>query len=123
MASESNMAINETERPSQTRLSRNIDGAREEKLRSLKASNSVYCGAITRVQKQIEQLMTDRGNYEEVQVEKALLDKMFMSYSKCCQDIKDCLCEDKVTELCEIVKGYTNVCNQTNSWIGNSENG
>jgi hypothetical protein len=79
------MAINEAERPSHTRLSRNIDGAREEKLRSLKASNSVYCEAITRVQKQIEQLMTDRGNYEEVQVEKALLDKMFMSYSKCCQ--------------------------------------
>ncbi|CAB3977729.1 Hypothetical predicted protein [Paramuricea clavata] len=105
------MAINEAERPSRTRLSRNIDGAREEKLRSLKASNSAYRGAITRVQKRIEQLMTDRSNYEEVQVEKASLDKTFMSYSKCCQDIKDCLYEDEVTELREIAKGYTNVCN------------
>ena len=55
--------------------------------------------------------MTDRSNYEEVQVEKASLDKTFMSYSKCCHDIKDCLYEDEVTELREIAKGYTNVCN------------
>ena len=55
--------------------------------------------------------MTDRSNYEEVQVEKASLDKTFMSYSKCCKDIKDCLCEGEVTELREIAKGYTNVCN------------
>jgi hypothetical protein len=111
MVSESDMAINEAERPSRTRLSRNIDGAREEKLRSLKASNSAYRGDITRAQKRIEQLMTDRSNYEEVQVEKASLNKTFMSYSKCCQDINDCLCEDEVTELREIAKGYTNVCN------------
>ena len=105
----SDMEVNEAERPNRTRLSRNIDGAREEKLRSLKASNSAYRGAITRVQKRIEQLMIN--NYEEVQVEKASLDKTFMSYSKCCQDIKDCLYEDEVTELREIAKGYTNVCN------------
>jgi hypothetical protein len=111
MASESDMAVNEAERPSRTRLSLNIDGAREEKLRSLKASNSAYRGVITRVQNRIEQLMTDRSNYEEVQVEKASLDKTFMSYSKCCHDIKDCLYEDEVTELREIAKGYTNVCN------------
>jgi hypothetical protein len=71
----------------------------------------VYCEAITQVQKWIEQLMTDRSSYEEVQVKKGSLDKTFISYSKCCQDIKDCLCEDEVTELCEIAKGYTNVCN------------
>ena len=104
------MGSHEAERPSRTRISRDLDGTREGKLRSLKASNSAYRGAITRVRRKIEQLMTDPRKYEEVRVEKSLLDRTFISYTKCCQDIKDCLCEDEVNELREIVNEHTNVC-------------
>ena len=110
MATGSDKMIDEAERPSRVRSNRNMqDGIREEKLRSLKASSSAYRGAFTRIQNRIEQLMSEGGSYEEVQVEKASLDKTFISYSKCCQDIKDCLYDDEVTELCDIANKYTNV--------------
>ena len=54
--------------------------------------------------------MTDPKNYEEVRVEKSSLDRTFISYTKCCQDIKDCLSEDEVNELHEIINEHTNIC-------------
>ena len=110
MVSESGKVINEAGRSSRARLNRNIDGVCEEKLRSLKASNSAYRGAFTRIQNRVEQLMSEGGSYEEIQVAKASLDRTFISYSKCCQDIKDRLYEDELTELGDIVNEYTNVC-------------
>mgnify|MGYP002803521340 FL=1 len=49
---------------------RNLEGARQEKLRALKASRSAYRGVMNRVTRRIQELMTDQTNKEVVKVEK-----------------------------------------------------
>ena len=84
---------------------RELEGARVEKLRSLRISHAGYLGAMNRSQKLIEQLLLDPENCDAVVTERASGNKVFNDYIKCCQDYRACLSANETGEL-EKALGY-----------------
>ena len=118
----------EANRPRRTAVRKNLEGARQEKLRALKASRSAYRGVLKRVTGRIEELMADPTNKEIIKVEKMSLDKTFRNYTKCCDDFKDVLTPDEEVRYREVVLEYDGVSKtkaefgqRISEWIATAE--
>ncbi len=96
---------NPNDRPRRDVVRRDLEGARLERLRSLRLSRAGYLGAMQRKHKSIDQLLLDPANLEAVAAERNSTNKIFTDYTKCCQDYRASLTENEVVELEEMLAG------------------
>ncbi len=100
---------NPNDRPRRDVVRRDLEGARLERLRSLRLSRAGYLGAMQRKHKSIDQLLLDPANLEAVAAERNSTNKIFTDYTKCCQDYRASLTENEVVELEEMLAEYNSV--------------
>ena len=96
-------------RPRRNVVVRELEGARLEKLRSLRLSRAGYLGAMNRSQRLIEQLLLDPANYEVVAAERISANKIFDDYTKCCQDFRASLYENETAKFEEMLEENSSV--------------
>ena len=75
----------------------------------LRNSRSAYPGTINRIKGRIEGLMKDSTNQEAIELEKALLHRTFIKYSKCSEDFIENLLPKEEFDRLEVANEYDSV--------------